>query len=162
MEDAVVLSATRHRWQQRFRDPKLSKLKILHHFLKINTFVLNTFQKLKALKRIQINKRNSLLFLEPHITSINFAALYSRCKPPGSRRSFFSTMNNNSVGFKTCMVQSSRLKSPDFPSFFSTIRPSSKPAPEPDTLPLSIGGTGKPDILAIRHLLGKVPFGGTL
>ncbi len=163
MEYAVVLSAARRQWQQRFRVPNLSeiKTKILQYSLKIYTFILNTFQNLKARKKIQFSKENSLLFFETKFTSINFAALYSRCKPPGSRRSLGSTMNNNSDGFQTCLVLSGRLNSSDFHSFFSTLRHSLKPAPEPNTRPLLRGGTGKPEVLAIRHIIKQVPLGGT-
>ena len=118
---AAVLSAAQCNWQTRFRDLKLSKLKILQYILNINTFVLNTSQKLRALKNILINQQISLLFLELHIHWINFGALYSRCKPPGSRRSLFSRIHINSVGFKNCMFQDSRLIITDSPSFYSTI-----------------------------------------
>jgi hypothetical protein len=122
MEDAVVFSAAPHHWQSRFRNPVLSRQKILHHFLKITTFVLNTSQKLKALRKIQLSKQNSLHFLERHVTSLNFGAFYSRCKPPGTKGSFSSGIKIILVRFRTCQVQGRRLTSSASPAFFSTIR----------------------------------------
>jgi hypothetical protein len=121
MEYAVALSAAQGNWQQRFRDLKFLKSNILHYILNVNTIVSNIPQKPKALKKILIKQQNSLLFLTPYTHCKNFAALFFRCRPPGSRRSLFPRIHINPVDFEDCVFQDSGPMLSDFPSFYLTI-----------------------------------------
>jgi hypothetical protein len=84
MENAAVLSAAQGDWQQRFRDLKLTKLKIVQFILNTNSFIPNTPPKLKALKYILIKQQYFLLFITLYIIIKNLLLFISGASHPAA------------------------------------------------------------------------------
>jgi hypothetical protein len=87
VSNAVVGPAATYCWQQEMQGLQTIKKVILQYFLKFNTNVLNALKKVKTLTKIRLIILNHFSRRQPKQVSLDIAALYSRCKPPGRRRS---------------------------------------------------------------------------